>query len=45
MTNKLVARFTMIAMLFGTFTLGYVCGSVSTRTARLSPGSFARSAT
>ena len=31
MTNKLVARFTMIAMLFGTFTLGYVCGSVSTK--------------
>ena len=31
MTNKLAARFTMIAMLFGTFTLGYVCGSVSTK--------------
>jgi hypothetical protein len=30
MTNKLVARIAMIGMLFGTFTLGYVCGSVST---------------
>jgi hypothetical protein len=30
MTNKLVARIAMIGMLFGTFTLGYVYGSVST---------------
>jgi hypothetical protein len=30
MRNKLVARIAMIGMLFGTFTLGYVCGSVST---------------
>jgi hypothetical protein len=41
MTNKLVARFTMIAMLFGTFTLGYVCGSVSTpRASAQLPGGF-----
>ena len=31
MTNKLVARIAMIGMMFGTFTLGYVCGSVSTK--------------
>ena len=30
MANKMVARIAMIGMLFGTFTLGYVCGSVST---------------
>jgi hypothetical protein len=30
MANKKVARIAMIGMLFGTFTLGYVCGSVST---------------
>jgi hypothetical protein len=30
MANKMVARIAMIAMLFGTFTLGYVCGSGST---------------
>ena len=30
MANKMVARIAMIGMLFGTFTLGYVCGSVGT---------------
>ena len=30
MANKMVARIAMIGMLLGTFTLGYVCGSVST---------------
>ncbi len=30
MANKKVARIAMIGMLFGAFTLGYVCGSVST---------------
>ena len=30
MANKMGARIAMIGMLFGTFTLGYVCGSVST---------------
>ena len=30
MANKLVARIAMIGMLFGTFALGYVSGSVST---------------
>jgi hypothetical protein len=30
MADKTVARIAMIGMLFGTFTLGYVCGSVST---------------
>jgi hypothetical protein len=30
MDNKMVARIAMIGTLFGTFTLGYVCGSVST---------------
>jgi hypothetical protein len=30
MAKKSVARIATIGMLFGTFTLGYVCGSVST---------------
>jgi hypothetical protein len=30
MVNKTVARIATIGMLVGTFTLGYVCGSVST---------------
>jgi hypothetical protein len=30
MANKMVARIAMIGMLFGIFTLGYVCGSVNT---------------
>jgi hypothetical protein len=29
MTNKMIARLAMTAMLFAAFTLGYVCGSVS----------------
>ena len=30
MSNNLVARIAMIGALFATFTLGFVCGSVST---------------
>jgi hypothetical protein len=30
MANKMAARIAMIGVVFGTFTLGYVCGSVST---------------
>jgi hypothetical protein len=30
MANKIVARIAIIGTLFGTFTLGYICGSVST---------------
>jgi hypothetical protein len=30
MANQMVARIAIIGTLFGTFTLGYICGSVST---------------
>jgi hypothetical protein len=30
MANKIVARIAIIGTLFGIFTLGYICGSVST---------------
>jgi hypothetical protein len=33
MANKTVTRIAMIGMLFATFTLGYVCGSVNTPSA------------